>query len=56
MKIGIREKITILLCLGLELGFLECWLRLGGMSIWDYIEPLCRFFPINLNQTVLLPF
>lgn len=45
MKFGIREKITIVLCISMEAAFLEFWLRLGGKSLWDYIQHLVpRFY------------
>ena len=37
---GIREKLTVAICIGVELIFLEVWLRLAGSSLWDYIAPL----------------
>ena len=40
MKLGIREKITIALIIGVELTFVEVWMRLGNRSLWDYISPL----------------
>ena len=40
MKLGIREKIAIILMIGIELAFIEIWMRLGNRSLWDYISPL----------------
>lgn len=40
MKLGIREKITITLIIGIELAFIEAWMWLGNRSLWDYISPL----------------
>ena len=40
MKLGIREKLTVVFMLGLELAFLEAWLRLAHRSLWDYVSLL----------------
>ena len=40
MKLGIREKITVIICVGMELAFLEFWLRLGNRSLWEFIPTL----------------
>ncbi len=37
--LGVREKIVVVLVIGVQIAFLEIWLRLGERSLWDYISP-----------------
>lgn len=37
---GIREKLTVAICIGIEVAFMEVWLRLADSSLWDFISPL----------------
>jgi hypothetical protein len=39
MKLGIREKITVVICIGMEVAFMEGLLQLGNRSLWEFIEP-----------------
>lgn len=44
MKLGIREKIVIFICIAIEAVFVEIWFRLSGQSFFsrsfDLIEPM----------------